>query len=110
MAKQLTSRTRRASAGVPKTQPSPAGRHLRAAVNTVLAELAGDAPVDHPRLEQLLRAGLAWTAAMGDTCLVAYAVVAVRQALGALAAGDRDQAVAALLAALDGLPDQALVD
>jgi hypothetical protein len=110
MAQQLTSRTRRASAGVPKTQRSPVGRHLRAAVDLVLAELAGDAPTDHPRLEQTLRAGLAWTAATGDTCRLASSVAAVHRALRELAAGDREQALAALLTARDAWSARASVD
>jgi hypothetical protein len=82
------------------------GRHLRTAVDSVLAELdeAGpdDAQVMH-RLDDTLRGALAWTAAVGDTCRVAAAVHAVRDARTMLDAADPDQAKLALLTARDGL-------
>ena len=91
--------------GRPSVSPIP-GLHLRTAVDSVLAELdeaePADAQVMH-RLGDTLRGALAWTAAVGDTCRVAAAVHAVRDARTMLDAADPDQAKLALLTARDGL-------
>jgi hypothetical protein len=90
-------------------RPRPAyvpGKHLRTAVDSVLAQLDDAEPDDTQtmhRLDDLLRAGLAWTAALGDTCQVAAAVHAVRDARVMLDSADPDQAKLALLSARDGL-------
>ncbi|MFL6142109.1 MAG: hypothetical protein ACJ72N_09645 [Labedaea sp.] len=97
---------RRAELAGPKQPVSTPGKHLRKAVESVLAELGAGA---HPDLRQLhrlddtLRGALAWTAAVGDTCRVAAAVNAVRKARTRLDADDPDQARASLLSARDGL-------
>jgi hypothetical protein len=77
------------------------GERLRQAVDTVLAGLTDDA--DLSRLDDVLRAALAWTAAAGDTCRVARAVRQVREARACLAQPDAEHARAALLAARDDL-------
>jgi hypothetical protein len=85
--------------------PTP-GRYLRTAVDTVLAELAAGAAPDVQtlhRFDDTLRSALAWTAAVGDTCRVAAAVHAVRDARERLDAKDPDQAKLALLTAQSGL-------
>jgi hypothetical protein len=85
--------------------PEP-GKHLRNAVETVLAELpAGASPTQQAlhHLDDTLRTALAWTAASGDTCRVAAAVHAVRDARVSLDAEDLKQARVALLTARDGL-------
>src|SRR6185436_10627956 len=82
------------------------GKHLRTAVESVLAELGAGAhpdPRQLHRLDDTLRGALAWTAAVGDTCRVAAAVNAVRNARSRLDADDPDQARASLLTARDGL-------
>jgi hypothetical protein len=88
-------------------RPVPApGRYLRTAVDTVLAELAAGAAPDVQalhRFDDTLRGALAWTAAVGDTCRVAAAVHAVRDARERLDAEDPDQAKLALLTAQSGL-------
>jgi len=90
---------------IPRQTAVP-GRYLRTAVDSVLAELATagapDVQVLH-RCDDTLRGALAWTAAVGDTCRVADAVHAVRDARSRLDAADADQARRALLAARDGL-------
>jgi hypothetical protein len=86
--------------------PAVPGKHLRTAVDTVLEELAASARPDVQAMHRLgdtLRSALAWTAAVGDTCLVAAAVDAVRDARSRLDAAEPDKARAALLTARDGL-------
>lgn len=81
--------------------PEP-GKHLRNAVETVLAELpAGASPTPQAlhHLDDTLRAALAWTAAAGDTCRLTAAVHAVRDARLSLDAEEPDQARVALLTA-----------
>jgi hypothetical protein len=70
-------------------------------VDSVLAGLTDDAELS--RLDDVLRAALAWTAAAGDTCRVANAVGQVRDARVSLNHADTAHARAALLAARDGL-------
>jgi hypothetical protein len=85
--------------------PDP-GVHLRRAVDSVLAELTASAHPDPQamrRLDDTLRGALAWTAAVGDTCRIAAAVNAVRDARTRLDADDPDEARVALLSARDGL-------
>ena len=88
-------------------RPVPAaGKYLRTAVDSVLAELSESAKPDVQvmhRLDDTLRGALAWTAAVGDTCRCADAVHAVRDARLRLDAEDPDRARKALLAARDGL-------
>ena len=58
------------------------GERLRNAVDAVLAELTVTGSPDRELLdhfEETLRAGLAWTAATGDTCRFGRAVTAVRE-------------------------------
>lgn len=89
----------------PITLPEP-GKHLRAAVETVLAELpdgASPTPQALHHLDDTLRTALAWTAAAGDTCRVMAAVQAVRDARLSLDAKEPDRARVALLSARDGL-------
>jgi hypothetical protein len=85
---------------VKRPEPIP-GERLRRAVDTVLAGLTDHA--DLARLDDVLRAALAWTAAAGDTCRVANAVDQVRDARDSLGHADTAHARAALLAARDGL-------
>ncbi|WP_018680780.1 hypothetical protein [Actinokineospora enzanensis] len=85
----------------PVREPVPAdpvrlGVRLRAAIGRA-DDLVGAAAVAE------LRAGLAWTAAAGETCRITRPVDAVRRAITALRAGDEaaarvalDHAVAAL--------------
>lgn len=85
-----------------RKRPLPVpGERLGRAVDTVLAGLTDEA--DLSRLDDVLRAALAWTAAAGDTCRVAHAVRQVRDARVSLNQGDPDHARAALLAAHDDL-------
>jgi hypothetical protein len=77
------------------------GERLRRAVDTVLAGLGDDS--DLARLDDVLRAALAWTAAAGDTCRIAPAVRQVRDARASLHHADAEHARSALLAARDGL-------
>jgi hypothetical protein len=92
---------------VVERRPVPVpGKHLRTAVDSVLAELsAGVHPDVHAihRFDDTLRGALAWTAAVGDTCRVAAAVHAVRDARSRLDQDDPDRARVALLTARDGL-------
>jgi hypothetical protein len=82
--------------------PEP-GKHLRQAVETVLAELGAPvSPQAMHRFDDTLRTALAWTAAAGDTCRIPAAVHAVRDARSLLDAEDPDQARVALLSARDG--------
>jgi hypothetical protein len=71
-------------------------------VDAVLAGL-GTEGADLARLDDALRAALAWTAAAGDTCRIAPAVRQVRDARTSLAHGDTEHARSALIAARDGL-------
>lgn len=83
--------------------PEP-GKRLRAAVDTVLAELGAEpSPQALHRCDDTLRMALAWTAAAGDTCRIAAAVHAVRDARSMLDAEEPDEARVALLSARDGL-------
>lgn len=83
-------------------RPAPVpGQRLSRAVDTVLAGLGEEA--ETKRLDDVLRAALAWTAAAGDTCRVAPAVRQVRDARISLEHGDTEHARTALLAARDGL-------
>lgn len=100
--RQAVPRARQGAKVVPEVRVPVAAR-LRVVVDQVLTELTGETGAELGRLEEELRVGLAWTAAAGDTSRVPCAVDAVRQARLALAAGDRQQARAALLAARDGL-------
>lgn len=85
-----------------RKRPLPVpGERLRRAVDTVLAGLTDDA--DMSRLDDVLRAALAWTAAAGDTCRVAHAVRQVREARGCLRQADAEHARAVLLVARDHL-------
>jgi hypothetical protein len=70
-------------------------------VDTVLTGITDEA--DLSRLDDVLRAALAWTAAAGDTCRVAPAVRQVRDARVSLGQSDAEHAKAALLAARDDL-------
>jgi hypothetical protein len=82
------------------------GERLRNAVDAVLAELTVTGSPDRELLdhfEETLRAGLAWTAATGDTCRFGRAVTAVREAQLALDGSDPEQAIAALRSASEGL-------
>jgi hypothetical protein len=90
--------------GHPIVLPEP-GKRLRQAVDTVLAELSEGAanPQAIHRCDDTLRTALAWTAASGDTCRVAAAVLAVRDARSLLDAKEPDRARVALLSARDGL-------
>lgn len=90
---------------VPPARKRPApipGERLRRAVDAVLAGL-GTEGADLARLDDALRAALAWTAAAGDTCRIAPAVRQVRDARTSLAHGDTEHARSALIAARDGL-------
>jgi hypothetical protein len=96
---------RKAPVTIRRPAPVP-GKYLRTAVDSVLAELASGPALDGAamhRLDDTLRGALAWTAAVGDTCRLAAAVHAVRDARLRLDAADADQAKAALIAAQDGL-------
>ena len=85
-----------------RKRPAPIpGERLRRAVDTVLAGLTDEA--DLSRLDDVLRAALAWTAAAGDTCRVATAVRQVRDARVSLEHTDAEHARQALLAARDDL-------
>jgi hypothetical protein len=85
-----------------RKRPAPIpGERLRRAVDTVLAGLTDEA--DLSRLDDVLRAALAWTAAAGDTCRVAPAVRQVRDARVSLGHDDSEHAKTALLAARDDL-------
>lgn len=87
-----------------RKRPLP-GERLSRAVDTVLAGLTDNAgtPADLSRLDDVLRAALAWTAAAGDTCRVATAVLQVRDARACLEHADVAHATTALLAARDDL-------
>ncbi|MBB4907623.1 hypothetical protein [Actinophytocola algeriensis] len=90
---------------VPPARKRPApipGERLRRAVDAVLAGL-GTEGADLARLDDALRAALAWTAAAGDTCRIAPAVRQVRDARTSLVHGDTEHARSALIAARDGL-------
>jgi hypothetical protein len=85
--------------------PHP-GERLRTAVDSVLADLSAEVhpdPLALHRFDDTLRGALAWTAAAGDTCQVAGAVKAVRNARKRLDMADADQARMALLSAREDL-------
>jgi hypothetical protein len=85
-----------------RKRPAPIpGERLHRAVDTVLAGLTDEA--DLSRLDDVLRAALAWTAAAGDTCRVATAVRQVRDARVSLHQADAEHAREVLLAARDDL-------
>lgn len=85
-----------------RKRPLPVpGERLRRAVDTVLTGLGEDADIS--RLDDVLRAALAWTAASGDTCRIAPAVRQVRDARISLGHADIEHARAALLAAREDL-------
>ncbi|GAA2983214.1 hypothetical protein [Actinokineospora diospyrosa] len=76
--------------------PTRLGTHLRAAIERVLTDPTG------PAASAELMAGLAWTAAAGETCLITRPVEDVRTAI---AAADPAAARVALEHALAGLQD-----
>ncbi|MGW5054392.1 hypothetical protein [Actinokineospora sp. NPDC004072] len=78
-------------------RPRP-GLRLAAAIDRALADLAADAAVAE------LTAGLAWTAALGETCLLTGAVADVRRGIAALRAGRVGAAANLLDAARSDLP------
>lgn len=85
-----------------RKRPLPVpGERLSRAVDSVLAGLTDDA--DLSRLDDVLRAALAWTAASGETCRIASAVRQVRDARAGLGQADVEHARTALLAARDDL-------
>ena len=88
---------------VARKRPAPIpGERLRRAVDAVLGGLNAD-DADLARLDDVLRAALAWTAAAGDTCRIAPVVRQVRDARASLGHGDTEHARSALVAARDGL-------
>ncbi|WP_189210751.1 MULTISPECIES: hypothetical protein [Actinokineospora] len=78
-------------------RPRP-GLRLAASIDRVLADPTADVAVAE------LTAGLAWTAALGETCLLTGAVADVRRGIAALRAGKPVLAVASLEAARADLP------
>lgn len=101
---QLSVRSPRQLPPVRKRPLPVPGERLRRAVDTVLAGLTDNAgTADLSRLDDVLRAALAWTAAAGDTCRVATAVRQVRDARACLEHADVEHATTALLAARDDL-------
>jgi hypothetical protein len=101
---QLSVRSPRQLPPVRKRPLPVPGERLRRAVDTVLAGLTDTGtPADLSRLDDVLRAALAWTAAAGDTCRVATAVRQVRDARACLEHADVEHAMTALLAARDDL-------
>ncbi|GLZ37353.1 hypothetical protein [Actinokineospora sp. NBRC 105648] len=79
--------------------PERLGRRLAASVDRVLADPGAPVAVAE------LMAGLAWTAAAGETCRVTRPVADVRHAIAALRAGDTAAARRALDHAAEGLRD-----
>ncbi|MGX7826118.1 hypothetical protein ACTG9Q_13605 [Actinokineospora sp. 24-640] len=75
------------------------GLRLALSVDRALADLSAPAAVAE------LTAGLAWAAALGETCLLSAAVTDVRRGIAALRAGDVGAAANALEAARGDLPD-----
>lgn len=103
---QLTVKSPRHVAPARKRPVPVPGERLRRAVDTVLAGLNDEADLarlDLARLDDVLRAALAWTAAAGDTCRLAPVVRQVRAARSSLCHADAEHARSALLAARDGL-------
>ena len=90
----------------PEPDPS-AGDFLLASIDAVLAHLTSPAPsaAATPQLVGDLRAALARTAALGETCRVAAAADDVRLAANLLLAGTTDQARQALGHARTALMD-----
>lgn len=74
------------------------GLRLAASVDRALADLTASVAVAE------LTAGLAWTAALGETCLLTGAVADVRRAVAALREGELGAAANALEAARGDLP------
>jgi hypothetical protein len=70
------------------------GVRLRTAVSRALAELQCEA--DAQQVHDELRGALAYTAAVGETCMIALAADAVREANSCLVTGELTMAVAAL--------------
>lgn len=70
------------------------GERLRAAVEKVVADVSGPGAVDD------LVAGLAWTAACGQTCQLPGPVAGVRRAIALLKAGDAPAAESVLRSVL----------
>ncbi|MGH3860639.1 hypothetical protein [Actinokineospora sp.] len=70
------------------------GVRLRAAAEKVVRDVSSPGAVDD------LVAGLAWTAACGQTCQLTGPVAGVRQAIAALRAGDAPSAESALRSVL----------
>jgi hypothetical protein len=87
------------------------GVRLRSAVVLALSELESE--TDSQKVHDHLRGALAYTAAIGETCMVPFAAEAVREAIRCLLTGEIALAATALtdagdyLAMLDlPLPDQ----
>ncbi len=90
-------------ARLPVVAPPRPGTRLRAAVEKVLENLT------QPGADAELVAGLAWTAACGETCQVMDSVARVRAAVVALNSHDWVAAEAALVASLHLLPHDSAV-
>lgn len=86
-----------AAAARPAVRPRP-GVRLATSVGRVLADPSA------PTARAELAAGLAWTAALGETCLLTSAVADVRRGAAALADGDVAAATKALESARADLP------
>ena len=99
---QLSVQSPRHVQPVPKRPAPIPGERLRRAVDAVLTGLGAEG-TDLARMDDILRAALAWTAAAGDTCRIAPAVRQVRDARVSLAHADTEHARSALAAARDGL-------
>ncbi|CRK57329.1 hypothetical protein [Alloactinosynnema sp. L-07] len=84
-------------AAVSSTPVVDLGARLRASVAKVVADVGRSGVVDE------LRAGLAWTAACGQTCQLTGPVARVRQAVGEIQDGDLAAAEASLRRALAAL-------
>lgn len=86
------------------------GKHLRKAVDAVLTEWEDSGQPAKKQLrhfDDMLRDGLAWTAAVGDTCRFADAVRAVRTARARLDSADPYQARVALVEVRNALRPEA---
>ncbi|PPK70986.1 hypothetical protein V5P93_002845 [Actinokineospora auranticolor] len=88
---------RAATAAVRPATPVRIGLRLRSAIERVLPAITA------PTAAAELRAGLAWTAASGETCRITRPVDEVRSAITALRSGDVDTARTALDHALAAL-------
>lgn len=94
----------------PRTRFTAAGRpggprHARPGLRLALSVDRAQADLTAPTAVAELTAGLAWAAALGETCLLSAAVADVRRGIAALRAGDQDAAANALDAARADLPD-----